>query len=373
MDTYAFKLYSQILRTFWRVFLILLGIAFVIIAFRFVKDILLMFIISGLISTLLSPVVNFLESKGLSRGLAILVVMLLIIALLAISLMLIIPGIIRTVESLSIKFQSGLFTDLSSKLEDFFAKNFHNAELARNVSGRLNDIGIKLLGGVGKFFKSAGSLLASIVIIPFMAFFLIKDGRKFKKALISSIPNKYFELTLNILYKAEHQVGKYIQGQALIALEVGTLSTIGLGIINLIFHGPVPYFFFVGMLAGLGNLIPFLGPYIGAIPALALAVLNNPTNLPMVLLGIVVTFFLVQMIDNTFFSPLIISKSVNVHPLTVVVIVLIGGKVAGAMGMLFAVPFWGVVKVVSSQVIWGLRNYTFRSPSKSQESLEAKT
>ncbi len=142
MDTYAFKLYSQILRTFWRVFLILLGIAFVIIAYRFVKDILLMFIISGLISTLLSPVVNFLESKGLSRGLAILIRMLFIIALLAISLRLIIPGIIRTVESLSIKFRSGLFTDLSSKLEDFFAKNFHNAELARNVSGKLNDIAI---------------------------------------------------------------------------------------------------------------------------------------------------------------------------------------------------------------------------------------
>lgn len=363
MDSYSYRLYSRILKTFWRVFLILLGIASVIIIFPYIKDVLIMFIVAGLLSMLLSPLVDVLESKGLGRGWAILTVMVLILAALVLSFLLIIPRIIRAVEALTLRLQSGVITDFSLKIEDFFARNFHNPELARNVTARLNEIGVKLLGSLGEFFKSVGSFLASIVIIPVITFFLIKDARHFKKAIISRVPNKYFELSLNILHKTGNQVGKYIQGQAIDSLLVGILSIIGLFIVNLVFHGPVPYFVFIGTLAGLANLIPYIGPVVGAVPALALAVLNNPPNLIAVLLWIAIVFIAVQAIDNSLISPLVVSKSVNMHPLTVIVVVLIGGKIAGALGMLFAVPFTGVIKVLSSQVTWGLKNYKLSSPS----------
>lgn len=371
MDSYAFSLYSQILKTFWRIFLILLGIAAVVIIFPYVKDVLVMFIVSALFSILLSPLVNYMESRGISRALSILMVMLLIVALLAVTLRLIIPGIIRAVNALTEELQSGVITDMGSKVEAFFDKNFHNPELARNVTGKLNELGIQLLGSLGKFFKSVGSFVASMVIIPVITFFLIKDWRKFKRALIARVPNRYFELTLNILHKAGHQVGRYIQGQALVALNVGVLSIIGLLIINLVFERPVPYFVFVGMLAGLANLVPYLGPFMGAVPAIILAIFSNPPNLPVVLLWIVVMFVIVQAIDNTLISPLVVSKSANVHPLTVIVVVLIGGKIAGAMGMLFAVPFWGIIKVVSSQIMWGIKNYSLGQTPGGKTALEA--
>jgi predicted PurR-regulated permease PerM len=179
--------------------------------------------------------------------------------------------------------------------------------------------------------------------------------------MISKVPNKYFELSLNILHKVENQVGKYIQGQAIDALIVGLLSTLGLFLINLRFDNPVPYFVFIGMLAGLANMIPYVGPVVGAIPALATAILNNPDNLGLVLLWIVIMFVLVQAIDNAFVSPLVVSKSVNMHPLVVIVVVIIGGKIAGAIGMLFAVPLTSIVKVTLSQVIWGLKNYSLHT------------
>ncbi|MCK4363906.1 MAG: AI-2E family transporter, partial [Candidatus Aminicenantes bacterium] len=83
-----------------------------------------------------------------------------------------------------------------------------------------------------------------------------------------------------------------------------------------------------------------------------------------VLLWIVIVFIIVQLIDNVFVSPMVVSKSVNMHPLTVAVAVIIGGNVAGAMGMLFAVPLTGIIKVSASQVIWGIKNYELRHPEK---------
>lgn len=369
MNNNAAQLYSQIIKILWRVFLILIGITILVYFFPYVRNVLIMFIIAWLFSVLLSPLVDFLESNGLKRGLAILIVMILILAILGFSFSLIIPGIIQTVESLTSKLQSDVITDINARVEAFFEKNFSNAELARNVTAKFNEIGIKLLENLGEFFKNVGSIFASMIIIPFITFFLIKDSRQFKRSVISIVPNKYFELSLNILHKVENQVGKYIQGQAIDALIVGILSTIGLFIINLVFHGPIPYIVFIGMLAGLANLIPYVGPVVGAIPALALAILNNPSHLGLVLIWIVIMFVLVQAIDNAFISPMVVSKSVNMHPLTVVAVVIIGGRIAGAIGMLFAVPFTGIIKVTVSQIIWGLKNYRLHSSYPSQKEL----
>ncbi len=360
MDNYSYQLYSQILKLFWRVFLIILGIAALIVIFPVVKSVVMMFVIALLLSVLLNPMVDFMERRGIHRGLAILIVMLMILGVIAFTISLIIPGIISAVESLSSKLQSDVINDLNKKIEVFFAKNFNNAELARNVTQKTNEIGLKLLGSMAEFFKSVGSVLASVAIVPFITFFLIKDIRAFKRAIISKIPNKYFELSLNVLQKVGNQVSKYIQGQALDAFIVGCLAVTGLFIINLVFDNPVSQFVFIGMIAGVANLIPYLGPVVGAVPALLIAIISNPPNLGIVLIWIVVTFVLVQMIDNSFVSPMVVSKSVDMHPLTVVIVVIIGGNVAGAVGMLFAVPVTGIIKVTSKEVIWGLKNYKLK-------------
>jgi putative permease len=360
MDNYSYQLYSHILRLFWRIFLIILGIVALIVIFPFVRSVVIMFVISMLLAVLLTPIVDFMESRGINRGLAILITMLIIIGAIVFLFSLVIPAIIRAAESLSSKLQSDFINDLAKKVEAFFAAKFNNPALARNVIAKINEIGIKLLNNMTNFFKSVGSFLASVAIIPFVTFFLVKDIRRFKRAIIAKIPNKYFELSLNIIQKVGNQVSKYIQGQAMDALIVGILSVIGLFIINLVFHNPVPYFVFIGMLAGVANLIPYLGPVVGAVPALFIVIIGNPPNVGMILIWIIITFVLVQVIDNSLVSPMVVSKSVNMHPLTVVVVVIIGGNIAGAVGMLFAVPVTGIIKVTIAEVTWGLKNYKLK-------------
>jgi len=360
MDNYSYLLYSQILKLFWRVFLAIVGVAALIVIFPFVKSVVVMFVIALLLAMLLNPAVDFMESRGINRGLAIVFTMLLILSAIAFTVSLIIPGIISAVESLTSKLQSDVITDINKRVEEFFAVNFNNAELARNVTSKVNEFGLKLLSNMAEFFKSVGSFLASVAIVPFLTFFIIKDMRIFKRSLIAQIPNKYFEMSLNILQKVGNQVSKYIQGQATDAFIVGCLSVLGLFIINLVFDNPISQFVFIGMIAGVANLIPYLGPIVGAVPALLITVISNPPNLGIVLLWIVITFVLVQVIDNSFVSPMVVSKSVNMHPLTVVVVVIIGGNLAGAVGMLFAVPVTGIIKVTSAEVLWGLKNYKLK-------------
>ncbi len=319
-----------------------------------------MIIISWLIAMILNPFVDYLESIGLNRALAIIIIIALIVAGIIGIIALIVPAVISAIESLTAKLQTDLIKDLTVQLEAFFQKNFNNAALARDLITKAEHAGGEILLSMGRFLKNAGAYVAFVGIVPFLSFFMIKDKRLFKRMLVAQIPNRYFELFLNLLYKVGKQVTKYIQGQAIDALIVGILSVIGLFIINLVFDHPVPFFFFIGMVAGIANLIPYLGPIVGAVPAIALTAINSPSNVGTVIVWIAVVFALVQVIDNNLISPLVVSKSVNMHPITVVVAVVIGGNIGGMVGMLFAVPVWGIIKVTLKEVSWGLRSYKLR-------------
>ena len=351
---------TQINRTIWRIFLFLLSMAFLLIAFPYLKPIIFMLIISWILAIILNPIVDYGESVGINRALAIVIVMVLIVGGIAGIVALIVPAIMNAIDTLSGKMQSDFLKDLTAQLEAFFQKNFNNAALARDVIAKVNDLSANLLSNMGQFLQNASSFVAFIGIIPFVTFFLIKDLRFFKRLIIQQVPNKYFELALNILHKVGDQVTRYIQGQAIDALIVGILSVIGLGIINIVFGGPVPYFFFIGMMAGIANLIPYLGPLVGAIPAVVLTIMHGPQNLGTIVVWIAVVFALVQGIDNNIVSPMVVSKSVNMHPITVVIAVILGGNIAGVIGMLFAVPAWGIIKVVMKEVSWGLKSYKLR-------------
>ncbi|MBO8129928.1 MAG: AI-2E family transporter [Candidatus Marinimicrobia bacterium] len=340
-----------------RIIIVVLTFVAIYLIFPYTKTFIVILIISWLLSLLFGPIVDYFESISISRTAGSIIVILFIIAATAFSLSFLIPVIIKSIEAIIGKLQGNTISIFRIKLEEFFTRYFNKPEMADEIISKVNNYSVQLLSSSLSALKNIGSLIATAVIIPFVTFFLMKDSRKFKKALISQIPNKYFELSLNVMHKIGDQVSSYLRGQAIDALLVGILSTIGLFIVNIFLNNPVPYFIFVGMLAGLANLIPYLGPVVGAIPALVIAIITNPPNLLMVLIWIVIAFILVQLIDNTIISPLVVSKSVNMHPLTVVAAVLIGSKLAGPLGMLFAVPFVGVVKVMISEISWGIKNY----------------
>ena len=189
----------------------------------------------------------------------------------------------------------------------------------------------------------------ALVLIPFMTFFLLKDGRRLKKSFIAMLPNHYFEMTVHLLHKIDCQLSNYIRGQMLVSLCIGTLAATALAILG------IPYFLLIGAVAGLANMIPYFGPIVGAIPGIILNVVAKGSLAAA--LPVIAAFLLIRLIDDTLVSPNILGRSLHIHPLLVIFVIFTGGEMFGVMGLLLCIPVTGIIKVTIQQLAWNFRNY----------------
>jgi len=195
-------------------------------------------------------------------------------------------------------------------------------------------------------------VLSYFVMVPFIAFFLLRDGRQFKRGLIALVPNRYFEATLSVIAGVGESVGRYLRGVLLESLTLGLMATIGLLIIGL------KAAIVVGFVAGFMNLIPYLGSIAGVVIG-CLVALSTGGNV----IGVVIVFAVVQFIDNWFVQPIILSRSVRLHPLVIFLAVVFGGTYGGLLGMVLAVPLSGAFVVTVRTLREGLRPPVYSSAS----------
>ena len=240
-------------------------------------------------------------------------------------------------------------SSIEPMLQPYLGSDFRLAELIREHGERLMNT---MLGGTTMFIEGVISGLTFVVIVPFVAFFFLKEGRRLTRCLMALVPNAYFELCLNLMYQANKQIGNYIRGQLLAVLVVSVLSISGLSIIGVYYALPL------GLLAGLANVIPYLGPLIGIVCS-SIVALATGGGLAMVA-KVIVMFLIVQLIDNVFVQPTVVAKSVELHPLVVLFVVMVGSQLVGIVGMLIAVPLTGVVKVSGQAIYEGVRQYRLR-------------
>ena len=212
-------------------------------------------------------------------------------------------------------------------------------------------------------FSQVTTVLMFILITITFIIMLLLNAQNFKKSFIKMVPNRYFEMSLKIIDRISYQISSYVRGTLTAAFIVGGLSIIGLNTLCSISGIQHDYIIVVGIVAGLFNLIPFIGPMIGAFAAVLLFLLSGqPEGFILQyyhIFFILFTFGAVQLIDNLISSPLIISDSVGLHPMFVIIVVLIGGSAMGALGMLISVPFAAILKVITEELIWGFRNYRY--------------
>ncbi len=220
-------------------------------------------------------------------------------------------------------------------------------------------------------FSSMTSTIMFILITISFVIMLLANAQNFKKSFIKMVPNRYFEMSLKIIDRISDQISAYIRGTFMAATIVGILSIIALQTVCSVFGMPHNYVILVGIIAGVFNLIPFIGPIIGALSGILLFILSvdpiDPNNLESAsfviryyhIIFIGLAFGAVQLIDNLLTSPLIISDSVGLHPMFVIIVVLIGGYSLNILGMIIAVPFAAILKVIVEELTWGFRNYRY--------------
>ncbi|MCX6556483.1 MAG: AI-2E family transporter, partial [Candidatus Aminicenantes bacterium] len=217
-------------------------------------------ILAALLSILLNPLVVMLEGRGLNRTGAVALVMGIIMLLVIWLMIFLAPAVAHEFKTISQAIKNETPATLMVKLKTLLNKHLpllKNPEINVQVMTKIEKSIYAMLNRSVQLIPTILPLAISLFMIPFMTFFLLKDGRRLKKSLIESMPNRYFEMTISLLHKIEGQLGSYIRGQMLVSLCIGILAITALAILG------VPYFLIIGAMAGLANMIPYFGPIVG--------------------------------------------------------------------------------------------------------------
>jgi len=333
-----------------KIVLILITIAGFIAFLTYIPDIVKLVIISILLAYILAPFANFLESRGMSRPTATILIFIAIVFAVSFAYMSILPLFAAQISGLQTGFNPERAGFVISRFEDFLMPYLSFLGIKElNLLGRIQTVMAGAGDWVFNHVLDAASLVTSLILIPFIVFFLLKDGREFKRSFVSLVPNRYFEFTLYLFHKLNAQVGNYLRGQLIDATIVGTMAVFALWVIG------VKYFFLIGIFAGLANLIPYFGPIAGAVLALIVSILQ--TGSLDRAFYVILAFTIIKLLDDVIVQPVVVAKSVHMHPLTVLLAVLIGGRLFGILGMLLSVPLVGFLKVVVHESILNYRRY----------------
>ncbi len=332
--------------------LILLFIAAILYAGFLFFDLLVMLTISLLIALIFNPAVSWLERFSMPRLLAVISVFLITTVVIFFSLSVIIPKIIYQMNAISSSLDKENITTFMKGIEQQLNTYLPFID-SKNLITKINEVASSfLLGSINNLsdiLTSIFSVLAISIIVPFMTFFLLKDKEKIIKGLINLMPNKYFEMSYWIIKKIGTQLGRYVRGWILDATFVGFSIAIGLTILG------IKNSIFIGLIAGVGHLIPYFGPVIGGIPAITISLLQfgDFSRFP----SIAILFLIIYSFDNGYVQPKLFSMATDFHPLLIIILILLGGQLLGVLGMLIAVPTATVIKTASKEIYLAFRNY----------------
>ena len=314
-----------------------------------VPSLVLTLILSALLAFVLKPLVKILEFRlGLRRSIAIASVFILVGGGMVLISMELVPVMIARAQLLYSQFKNFPFQDKLNDAATNLTKSLPFLDPS-SVAAKANSFISQSLQSLGSAVEDVVSFIAILTIVPFITYFILAEGDRAQKKLIERVPNKYFEMALNVLNKIERDLVGYLRGWILDSVIIGLLSILGLWLLG------IDYPILIGAVAGIANLVPYLGPVVGAVPAFLVS-LTQFGDFRM-LVPIAVLSIAIQAIDNMFVQPLCFAKTVDMHPLTVIVVLIVGNELMGVVGMLLAIPLATILKVSTVETYWGLRNY----------------
>ena len=207
-------------------------------------------------------------------------------------------------------------------------------ENLNNFGEQLGQIVQQAVGGTAVVISYTFSLVLAILIIPFWTFYMLLDSKKLGQTFVRSIPISIREDVLKIATLIDAVFASYLRGQLVLGLIIGAISTIFFGIAG------VQFALILGVIAGIFELIPNIGPILGAVPAILVALAQNPT------LALVTAIYavVIQQVENIFITPRVLGRSVQLHPVLVMVVLVIGSELGGLVGLFLAPVTTGVLR-----------------------------
>ena len=339
-------------RKIGRLILVLALVLIVAVLLWLARGALFPFILALVLAYVLLPVVQWFE-RGVARlfprfrrarPVAIALTYAAVVLALAVFFLLIAPVITQQFETLWDNRQEiGGFLDKVAN--DALAQYRENvpAEIQAQIDSGVRQAGARLttalqavVGQTVGAVTSTVAFIASLVIVPVWLFYLLYDQNRFTRKAVEVILSQIRADTVNVVRIADRVLSGYLRGQLLLCLVVGVLATVGLALLG------VPFFAVLGLIAGIFEILPFVGPIIGMVPAVLVAVIERP------ILGLwtLLLFIAIQQVENTVLVPRISGKAVELHPALIVLVLIIGSQVAGLTGAILAVPVTAIIRDV---------------------------
>ncbi|HUU29425.1 MAG TPA: AI-2E family transporter [archaeon] len=343
-------------------------ILFLVSFLLWIPGLLSSFLIALILVYILSPAVDFFERHGVIRIYAISIVLFLILVLSVAVGMIILQVIMEE------------YQDLASRLNSYLAMfneeiNLRAAELERRFGMEGYGLGQKLIKLGQEELKTVFSgttfstLMTWLAVVPLFLFFFLLDGYKIKKAFIGFLPNRYFEMCLNIDQKIDQIVGSFIRAKFIEAVVTGLVQLMGFYVVGFFYH-PLNYAVFLALIVGVLDIIPYIGPIIGSVPVLFVAIVQyvlmpqfpefSGTGIVVAswapVLAVCGTILFTHIVDNAYLQPVVLGHSVNVHALVVLISVILGAKLLGITGMIISIPVAGILQTLAREVAYGIRH-----------------
>ncbi|AFM42344.1 putative permease [Desulfosporosinus acidiphilus SJ4] len=310
-----------------------------------VRTILGPFVLGFLLAYLLNPFVEGLERYGISRNKSIAIIFTGILFIIAMTIFLVLPTIYTELGKLASILPATLQT-MSERIDEF-REHFKESGLPNRVAividQHLGQGEILLAEWLKKVIASLPSVLSSVtlyILSPMITIYLLADWKKIGIRFFRLVPQRQRMGWRRLWQDISHTVRRFVKGNLLVAVIVGFLIGIGVKLVGM------DYALLIGLLCGVFDLIPYFGPFIGAVPSVLLALIKSPG----MALKVVLVILVVQQIEGNLISPKLMGDSVGLHPLWIMFVLLAGGEVAGFWGLLFAVPLAAVIKVVIKHI-----------------------
>lgn len=350
---------------FWTVELVLtiIGVYFILQmpnvfspVLKMLSAILLPLLVAGFFYYMFDPVVVFLEKRKIPRVYGYILTLVVLVVLAVLAIMNVIPQLAE--QTIQLTKSLPMYAEETSKWLNELAqreeiKNFNIEEQLASanlsLSNLFNIVLVSLSSSVSKVFSFMMQFFVLLFTVPFILLFMFKDGHKFIDALAKFFPQGIRGEVRQTVKELNETLSAYISSTIVDAVIIGIMSFIAMTIFK------QPYSLLLAVFCGITNIIPYVGPFIGAVPAVIVGLFVSPFQaLYMALLILVI-----QQLDGNVIKPLLFGKNMNMHPLTIILVLIGAGSVVGILGMLICIPVYAVIKtlVLNIRKIYLLRKF----------------
>jgi len=308
--------------TILRAIVILLALVFLYL----IRDILMIVFVAVIIAAAINGPVSWLQKNKVPRLLGVIFIYLLLLLVIGLIVTLICPPLANEIKQLAVHFP-GIVEKIGLSIQQWW----QDYNLGTNLQTFLDQISNRLSQAASSVFATTVNLfggLFSAVVILVISFYLSVQEKGAKRFLVSLTPGEHQSYLADLIDRIENKIGGWLRGQLILMLIVGLLVFIGLSVLG------IKYALVLAVIAALFEIVPFIGPILAASPAVILAFFQSS----FLALLVIILYIVVQQLQNYLIVPQVMKRTVGLNPVVIIIVLLVGGKLAGLLGIVLAVP-----------------------------------